>query len=125
MSKGTILMIEDESAIAEMVVRRLEFSGYEVVVAVDGQQGLEKARELKPDLIILDLMLPKMDGHKVCGMLKADKRFSEIPIILFTAKVQQADRDIGQEVGADAYITKPFEAPVLLAKIEELIKRST
>jgi len=70
-----------------------------------------------------DVMMPKMDGYKVCGLLKNDARYSKIPIILFTARAQQDDAQVGKEVGADAYITKPFEPPILLAKIEELLKK--
>ena len=77
----------------------------------------------KPDLIILDLMLPKMDGYKVCGLLKNDARYARIPIILFTARAQEENVKMAEEVGADAYIMKPFEAQTLLGKIDELIKR--
>lgn len=87
-----------------------------------GLEGLEKVKKEKPDLVILDLMLPKMDGYKVCGLLKADKRYNKIPIIMFTAKAQEEDMKLGKEVGADAYITKPFEPQVLLKKIKELLK---
>ena len=82
---------------------------------------LEKAKKEKPDLIILDLMLPKMDGYKVCGLLKKDGRYSRIPVILFTARAQESDMKMGEEVCADAYVVKPFEAKALLVKIKELI----
>jgi len=81
------------------------------------------AKKQSPDLMILDLMLPKMDGYRVCGLLKKDVRYSKIPIILFSARAQQEDVKLGEEVGADAYITKPFEPQNLLAKIKELISR--
>jgi DNA-binding response OmpR family regulator len=93
-----------------------------VITASDGQEGLDKARLEKPDLIILDLMLPKIDGYKVCRMLKFDEKFKQIPIILFTARAQESDIKLGKEVGADAYVTKPFEPAILLTKIKELIK---
>jgi len=116
-----ILLVDDETDLVEMVKMRLEANGYEVVPAYDGQDGLEKARSLKPDLIILDLMLPKMDGYKVCRMLKFDEKYKNIPIVLFTARVQEADQKMGEEVGANAYITKPFEPQALLDKIKELL----
>jgi DNA-binding response OmpR family regulator len=117
-----ILIVEDEEGIVKLVKMYLEHHRYEVITANDGQEGLGKAKTEKPDLIVLDLMLPKMDGYKVCGLLKKDTRYAKIPVILFTAKAQEKDVKLGQEVGADAYITKPFEPEVLLSKIEELIK---
>lgn len=120
--KKRILVIEDEEAMVDLVKMRLEANGYEVITAYDGQEGLDKARKLEPDLIILDLMLPKMDGYKVCGLLKADTRYSKIPVIMFTAKVQEDDVKLGKEVGADAYITKPFEPQTLLGEIEALLQ---
>ncbi len=117
-----ILLVDDEPQIVEMAKMRLEAGGYGVITAYDGKEGLEKARKEKPDLIILDLMLPKIDGYKICRMLKFDAEYGKIPIILFTARVQAEDRKLGEEVGADAYITKPFDGQVLLAKIEELLK---
>ena len=120
-----ILVIDDEAQLTEMVQMRLEAAGYEVVIARNGQEGLEKAKNIEPDLILCDVMMPKMDGYKVCGLLKNDPRYSKIPLILFTARAQQDDQDVGDEVGADAYITKPFEPPVLLAKIEELLGESS
>ena len=98
-------------------------SGFEVLAAYDGQEGLDKARKEKPDLIILDLMLPKIDGFKVCRMLKFDEKYKKIPIILFTVRAQESDKQTAAEVCADAYITKPFEPQVLLDKIAELLRR--
>jgi len=119
-----ILIIDDEMQLVEMVKMRLEANGHEVITANDGQEGLEKAKSENPELIMCDVMMPKMDGYKVCGLLKNDSRYSKIPIILFTARAQKEDTELGQEVGADAYVTKPFEPPVLLAKIDELLKKS-
>jgi len=116
-----ILVVDDEVQLVEMVKMRLEASGYEILSAYNGQEALDKARDEKPDLIILDLMLPKLDGYKVCRMLKFDEKYKSIPIILFTARVQKSDKEIGTQVGADAYITKPFEPQVLLSKIKELL----
>jgi two-component system alkaline phosphatase synthesis response regulator PhoP len=122
MDKKRILVVDDEAELVKAVQIRLEQTGYEALVAYDGHEGLEKAREEKPDLIILDLMLPKMDGYKVCSLLKADTRYHKIPIIIFTARAQESDKKMGEEVGADAYITKPFDHRILLDKITELIK---
>ena len=123
MSSKKILIVDDEVQLVEMVKLRLEANGYSVITACDGQEGLDKARIEKPDLIILDLMLPKIDGYKVCTMLKFDEKYKNIPIILFTARAQQEDEKLGKEVGADAYITKPFEPQVLLDKIKALISK--
>lgn len=120
--KKKILLVEDETDMAYAVTLQLESSGYEVIPAADGKEGLEKARKEKPDLIILDIMLPKLDGYKVCRMLKFDEKYKHIPIILFTARAQESDKKMGQEVAADAYVTKLFDPPVLLIKIKELLK---
>lgn len=124
MDEKRILLVDDEIELVEMVKMRLEASGYEVITAYDGQEALNKAKRVKPDLIILDIMLPKMDGYKVCGLLKADIRYSKIPIIMFSAKAQEEDMKLGEEVGAQSYVTKPFEPQVLLSKITELLKQS-
>lgn len=120
--KKKILLVDDEMDFVSLVKARLETADYDVVTAFDGKEALEKAKKEKPDLIILDLMLPKMDGYKVCGLLKKDTRYSKLPIILFSAKAQESDMELGKEVGADAYITKPFEPEVLMGKIRELMK---
>jgi two-component system alkaline phosphatase synthesis response regulator PhoP len=118
-----ILVVDDEPQLVEMVKMRLEASGYEIVIAADGQEALDKARQEKPDLIILDLMLPKLDGYKVCRMLKFDEKYKKIPIILFSARAQEQDKLLGMQVGADDYITKPFEPKILLSKIEGLLNK--
>ena len=118
-----ILVVDDEPFIVQMVVSRLTASGYESISAADGDEALKKARSENPDLIILDVMLPKMDGFQVCAVLKQDERYQHIPIILFTAKGGDKARQVGlEECGADGYLTKPFEAQKLLAKISELLK---
>jgi len=122
MEKKRILVVDDEVDLVDMVTLRLEANDFEVIKAYDGQSGLDKARSEKPDLIILDLMLPRIDGYKVCRMLKFDDNFKSIPVIIFTAKVQDSDKQLGKDVRADAYITKPFEAHLLLTKIKELLK---
>lgn len=123
MPKKKILLVDDEMQLAEVVKMRLEANGYDVLTAYDGKDAFDKARTQKPDLIILDLMLPKIDGYKVCRMLKFDDKFKSIPIILFTARAQDSDVALGKEVGADAYITKPFEPEILLSKIKELLEK--
>ena len=116
-----ILIIEDEVELVEMLKVRLEANGYDIISAYDGQTGLDRAKKEKPDLILLDLMLPKIDGYQICGTLKKDKEYSRIPIIIFSARAQEHEIKLGKELGADDYITKPFEPSVLLAKIKELI----
>lgn len=123
MDKKRILMVEDEEDLRKMVKFRLEAMDYDVLEAEDGQVGLDKARIDKPDLIILDLMLPRLDGFKVCRLLKFDEKHKHIPIIMFTARAQEKDELIGKEMGADAYITKPFEPDILMAKIKELLEK--
>ena len=121
MANKRILVVDDETELVDMVKMRLEAAGYDVLTAYDGQEALDKAKSENPDLIILDLMLPKIDGFKVCRMLKFDEKYKNIPIILFSARVQDADKKMGDEVGGDAYITKPFEPQILLSKIKELL----
>ncbi len=116
-----ILIVDDEPNIVLMVGSRLKANGYEILSAHDGMAGYDLAQKEKPDLIILDLMLPKIDGYKVCGLLKKDTRYSKIPIIMFTAKAQEEDVALGKEMGADDYMMKPFKPDILLAKIQELI----
>jgi len=120
--KPRILIVEDDPGMVEAVRLRLEANNYEVLIARDGGEGLEKARTEKPGLIILDIMLPKIDGLTVCRMLKFDELYKNIPIILFTARVQEDDVKRGKEVKADAYVAKPFKSEELLGKIAELLK---
>ena len=122
-NKKKILLVDDEFELVKMIKFRLEAGGYSVITAYNGQEALNKACQEKPDLIILDLMLPKIDGYKVCRMLKFDEKYRHIPIILFTARAQETDRDMGKEVGADAYIVKPFEPQELMGKIGELLRK--
>ena len=119
--KTCILLVDDEPDLVQMVSFRLTASGYEVITAFDGQQALDQVKKGKPDLIILDLMLPKLDGYKVCRLLKFDERTKSIPVLIFTARAQVEDVTLATECGADAYLTKPFEAKVLLDKLQELL----
>lgn len=117
-----ILVAEDSPTILGMLAAILEGAGYTAIKASDGQEALDLAKSQKPDLILLDLMLPKIDGYRVCGMLKFDKHFSSVPIVILTARAGDEDKAMAGEVKADAYITKPFEPDTLLAKIKELLK---
>jgi len=117
-----ILVVDDEAELVKAMQIRLQQADYEVLVAYDGQEAMEKAKKEKPDLIILDLMLPKMDGYKACGLLKSDSRYHKIPIIMLTARAQESDEKLGYECGAEAFITKPFQHEAVLAKVKELLK---
>lgn len=117
-----ILIIDDEEEILRIMARMLESRGYEAISAVDGLDGLEKVRHSNPDLIILDVMLPKMDGYKVCKMLKLSDEYKKIPVILLTARIEESDKKLAEELQYDAYITKPFDFNQLLTKIKELLK---
>ena len=119
--KKKILLVEDEPEFRLGVRTRLEANGYEVIEAEDGAKGLELARNGEPDLIILDLMLPKMDGYKVARLLKFDEKRRQIPIVMLTARSQQQDKDTGLAVGADAYMTKPFKSEELLETMAKLL----
>ena len=121
--KLLMLLVEDEEDMLKAIRLRLEANDYEVIPARDGQEALMKARTEKPDLIILDIMLPKMDGFKVCRMLKFDEKYQNIPIVVVSAKTQKADIERGKEMGADAYITKPFKSEELLKTINELLAK--
>lgn len=116
--KKKILIVDDERDLVETLIFRLENAGYEVTAAYDGLQGLEKAREIGPDLILLDIMMPKMNGFQVCKELKIDDSTKNIIIIMLTAKAQDGDKFLGKNVGADDYVTKPFDGLVLLEKIK-------
>ena len=122
--KHRILLVDDEPSIVKMVGKRLEVEGFEVLIAMDGQDGLSKAQTERPDLIVLDLMLPKLNGYEVCTMLKQDARYQKIPVVLFTAKAQEKDEKLGMECGANAYVRKPFRAQELLEKIRSMLAAS-
>lgn len=119
--KARILLVDDEPSIVKMVGKRLEVEGFEVTVAMDGQEALKAAQTQAPELIILDLMLPKLNGYEVCMVLKEDLRFQKIPVIMFTAKAQEQDEKLGLACGADAYLRKPFKAQELIDQIRTLL----
>ena len=104
-----ILIVDDEKDIVETLSFMLQAKGYEIISAYDGEEGLKLAKEEKPDLIILDVMMPKINGYKICRLLKYDAKYKNIPIIMVTARSQDNYKLIGEETGANEYITKPFE----------------
>ena len=116
-----VLIVEDEEAIVEILKFNLQKEGYETLEALDGETGLSLAREADPDLILLDVMLPKMNGFEVCGALRADGR--AVPILMLTAREEESDKVLGLETGADDYITKPFSMRELLARVKANIRR--
>ncbi len=120
----TILLTEDEASIRDMLAYRLRSEGYNVITSSDGPDALDAAHKTHPDLIILDLMLPKLDGLEVCKQLRANVQFQSTPIIMLTARVEESDKIIGLELGADDYVTKPFSWPELRARIRTQIRRT-
>ena len=117
-----ILIVEDDANIRMALSIRMEVNDFEVITANDGEEGLEKARKEKPDLILLDLMIPKITGFEVCRMLKFDDNYKNIPIIILSALDQQGEREKAIQNGADAYFIKPFELELLIVKIRNLLK---
>jgi two-component system alkaline phosphatase synthesis response regulator PhoP len=125
MAKGKILVVDDEIYIVHILDFSLGMEGYEVLTALDGEQALEKARAEKPDLIVLDIMMPKLDGYETCKLLKAGDDTKNIPVILLSAKGRNVDQKIGFEVGADDYITKPFSPRKLVERINAILGQGT
>ena len=123
MAKRKILIVEDDPDIVEMVEYNLREEGYATVSALNGEDGVNSARSEQPDLIILDIMLPIMDGFEVCRTLKSDDKTSHIPIIILSAKSQETDKVVGLELGADDYVTKPFSPRELIARIRAIMRR--
>lgn len=117
-----ILVVDDEQSIVTLLQYNLEQSGYTVITALDGEQGLEAAVDIRPDLVVLDLMLPKMDGLEVCKQLRQQK--INIPILMLTAKDDEFDKVLGLELGADDYLTKPFSPREVVARIKAILRRS-
>ncbi len=121
MSNKKILVVDDEVDLVETVRFPLEREGYAVLVSYNGEDALQQARKEKPDLILLDIMLPKLDGFKVCRLLKFDERYKYIPVLMMTAKTQEKDKSLGMETGADEYVTKPFDVDQLMAKVRSYL----
>jgi len=125
MPKRQILIIDDEKDITKLLQYNLEKEGYQVFTALTGEEGLDAARAKKPDLILLDLMLPGIDGLEVCRLLRGDNRTSAIPVIMLTAKGSEIDQIVGLELGASDYVAKPFSVKVLAARIKNIFRSQT
>lgn len=123
MNKSTILVIDDEKDLIELVRYNLEREGFDVIAAADGRSGLELAGRRRPDVIILDLMMPGIDGLEVCRQLRKDERTSGVLVVMLTAKAAESDLVVGLELGADDYLTKPFSPRELVARVKALVRR--
>lgn len=117
----TILIADDEADIVETLQFMLQVEGYKCKVAYDGEEALALAKEIVPDLIILDVMMPKINGYKVCRLLKFDAKYRDIPILMVTARSQEEDKIIGEETGANEYITKPFDIEAVVNKVKKYL----
>ena len=122
--KKKILIVDDEKQLVSLVKLHMEMAGYEVLTASDGERALAIGREENPDLIILDLMLPKIDGWEVCKRLRAEQKISGIPVIMLTARTETEDKLKGFECGADDYVTKPFSPRELVARVKRVLARA-
>ena len=123
--KKTVLVVEDEEDILALLQFNLMKAGYEVICAADGEEGLRKIAERQPDLMLLDLMLPGIGGLEICRRLRCDEKTAQLPIIMLTARGEEADVVQGLELGADDYMTKPFSIKILLARIQTVLRRSS
>jgi DNA-binding response OmpR family regulator len=123
MSKESVLLIEDEKNILELLVYTFEKEGFRVLSASQGDEGLDKARKQHPSIIILDLMLPGMDGLEVCKALRQNPATADIPLIMLTARGEEVDKVVGLELGADDYMTKPFSPRELMARVKAVLRR--
>ncbi|HEV3418182.1 MAG TPA: response regulator [Pirellulales bacterium] len=123
MTRERILVVDDEEDLLELVNYNLSKEGYRVRCVASGEEALAEARQTLPDLIVLDLLLPMVDGLEVCRRLKSDSRTQHIPIIMLTAKSEESDMVAGLELGADDYVTKPFSPRILLARIKAILRR--
>src|SRR5437667_1175145 len=122
--KERILVVDDEPEAVELVEFNLKQAGFNVFSAEDGATALRRARELLPSLIVLDLMLPEMDGLEVCRILRRDPATADIPVIMLTAKAAEVDRVVGLELGADDYLTKPFSPRELVLRVKKVLQRA-
>jgi DNA-binding response OmpR family regulator len=123
MEEKKILVVDDEIDLVKTIQFSLELGGYKVLVSYNGEDALNQARKENPDLILLDIMLPKLDGYKVCRLLKFDEQYKHIPILMMTAKTQEKDKLMGKETGANEYITKPFDIEELMVKIKGYLNK--
>ena len=122
MTKKKILVVDDHPQLVDLIKIRLEASGFEVITAADGQEGLVKARNEEPDLIVLDVMLPKMNGYKVCRLLKFDRKFREIPVVMLSSRAKQSDAEVGLKMGANEYLFKPYNPKQLIEIIRKYVE---
>ncbi|MFH0703050.1 MAG: response regulator [bacterium] len=122
LAEKKVLIVDDEQDIVETLQFILETEGIKCITAYDGEEALNKAKSEKPDLIILDVMLPKINGYKVCRLLKFDAKYKNMPILMVTARSQEEDKAIGEETGADKYITKPFDIDELVKIVKKYLK---
>jgi DNA-binding response OmpR family regulator len=120
-----VLIVEDEALILTMLTGILRAADYEVLTAQDGAEGLARARAERPDLIILDVMMPKLDGYKVARLLRSDRNYSHIPIIILTAKAGTSDPEMARQAGADCYLVKPVDPDVLVGHVKRLLEAAT
>jgi two-component system phosphate regulon response regulator PhoB len=125
MAKLKVLVVEDDRSLADVLTYNLKMAGYETIVAYDGQDGLLQAQIKSPDIVILDLMLPVIDGQDVCRRLRADPSLRDLMIVMLTAKAEESDELVGFSLGADDYVTKPFSVKILLERIKALRRRRT
>jgi len=123
MARAKVLVVDDEEYIQHILNFSFGAEGYEVITASDGEEAIAKAKREKPDVIVLDIMMPKMDGYEACKRLKSDPETRAIPVILLTAKGREADRRLGSEAGADDYVVKPFSPGRLIERVEGMLKR--
>ena len=121
----TILIIEDNEAVAKLLRRYLEKTGYQVRWVPNGLAGFNETKKIHPDLIILDLLLPDMDGHKVCHMIKSDRVLEKIPVIILTSRDTEEDAELAKKCGADAFVIKTTRIPILLDVIRQLLEKAS
>src|ERR1700757_5247734 len=119
-----VLLIEDDRDIVELVRYNLEREGFQVAAATDGASGLAQIRKTPPDILLLDLMLPKLSGLDICKEIRRDTSLNRLPILMLTARGEEADRVVGLEMGADDYVTKPFSPRELVARVKALLRRA-
>ena len=119
--KKRILVVDDNPHLVDLLRIRLEYSGFEVLTAFDGKEGLDKARNDNPDLIILDVMLPKMNGYKVCRLLKFDQKYKHIPIVMLSSRAKESDAAIGIQTGANEYVFKPYDQKKLIEIVNKYV----
>lgn len=121
MARRKILVVDDERYILHILDFSLGSEGYEVITAGDGEQAVERTKSEKPDLIVMDIMMPKMDGFEACKLIKSDPDTREIPVIMLTAKGREVDKNRGMEAGADEYLTKPFSPAKLIERVHSVL----